>query len=143
MEKKNNSGILSMIGILVLIIILYNSMFSGRARMDKNLQDLSNTKKFLSTEVDKEVLDYLYEQKGYTMMKKSEAKEYKKLGNVRMIGKNDNTINTFDVYVKGEDEYAINMRGIYIVQFAGTNLFKHIADVKTVWNKNSFFALSN
>lgn len=114
MEKKNSSGILSMIGILVLIIILYNSMFSGRARMDKNLQDLSNTKEFLSTEVDKEVLDYLYKQKGYSMMKKRDAKEYKKLGNVRMIGKNDNTINTFDVYVKGEDEYAINMRGIYM-----------------------------
>lgn len=114
MEKKNNSGILSMIGILVLIIILYNSMFSSRARMDKNLQDLSNTKEFLSTEVDKDVLDYLYKQKGYTMMKKKDSKEYKKLGNVRMIGKNDNTINTFDVYVKGEDEYAINMRGIYM-----------------------------
>lgn len=114
MDKKDNSGILGMIGILVLIIILYNSMFSSRARMDKNLKDLADSKEFVSTEVDKEVLDYVYKQNGYTMMKKSETKEYKKLGNVRMIGKNDNTINTFDVYVKGEDDYAINMRGIYM-----------------------------
>lgn len=114
MDKKDNSGILGMIGILVLIILLYNSMFSSRARMDKNLKDLADSKEFVSTEVDKEVLDYVYKQNGYTMMKKSEAKEYKKLGNVRMIGKNDNTINTFDVYVKNENDYAINMRGIYM-----------------------------
>lgn len=114
MEKKNNSGILSMIGILVLIIILYNSMFSSRARMDKNLQDLSNTKEFLSTEVDKDLLDYLYANNGYSMMKKRDAKDYQKLGTVRMIGKNDNTINTFDVYVRDGHDYAINMRGVFM-----------------------------
>lgn len=114
MEKKNNSGIIGMIGVLVLIIILYNSMFSGRAKMDKNLKDLADTKEFVSTEVDKEVLDYVYEQKGYAMMKKSDAKDYQKLGTVRMVGKNDNTINTFDVYVRDGHDYAINMRGIYM-----------------------------
>ncbi|WP_294795371.1 hypothetical protein [uncultured Fenollaria sp.] len=114
MEKKNSSSIIGMIGVLILIIILYNSMFSSRAKMDKNLKDLADTKEFLSTEVDKEVLDYIYEQKGYAMMKKSEAKDYQKLGTVRMVGKNNNTINTFDVYVNGEIDYAINMRGIYM-----------------------------
>lgn len=114
MEKKNNSSIIGMIGVLVLIIILYNSMFSSRAKMDKNLKDLADSKEFVSTEVDKEVLDYIYEQKGYAMMKKSDAKDYQKLGTVRMVGKNDNTINTFDVYVNGENDYAINMRGIYM-----------------------------
>lgn len=114
MEKKDNAGILGMIGVLVLIIILYNSMFSSRARMDKNLKDLADTKTFVSTEVDKDVLDYVYEQKGYSMMKKSEAKDYKKLGTVRMVGKNDNTINTFDVYVKDGTDYALCMRGVYM-----------------------------
>ncbi len=56
MEKKNSSGIIGMIGVLILIIILYNSMFSSRAKMDKNLKDLADTKEFLSTEVDKDVL---------------------------------------------------------------------------------------
>ena len=114
MDKKDNTGIIGMIGVLVLIIILYNSMFSGRAKMDKNLKDLADSKEFVSTEVDKEVLDYVYKQKGYAMMKKSEAKDYKKLGTVRMVGKNDNTINTFDVYVRDGHDYAINMRGIYM-----------------------------
>lgn len=114
MEKKDNTGIIGMIGVLVLIIILYNSMFSGRAKMDKNLKDLADTKEFVSTEVDKDVLDYVYEQKGYAMMKKSDVKDYQKLGTVRMVGKNDNTINTFDVYVRDEHDYAINMRGIYM-----------------------------
>ena len=114
MEKKNNSSIIGMIGVLILIIILYNSMFSGRARMDKNLKDLADTKEFLSTEVDKDVLDYVFEQKGYAMMKKRDAKDYQKLGTVRMIGKNDNTINTFDVYVRDGHDYAICMRGIYM-----------------------------
>lgn len=114
MEKKNSSSIIGMIGVLVLIIILYNSMFSSRAKMDKNLKDLADTKEFVSTEVDKDVIDYIYEQKGYAMMKKSDAKDYQKLGTVRMVGKNDNTINTFDVYVNGENDYAINMRGIYM-----------------------------
>ncbi len=31
-----------------------------------------------------------------------------------MVGKNDNTINTFDVYVRDGHDYAINMRGIYM-----------------------------
>lgn len=114
MDKKDNSGIIGMIGVVILIIILYNSMFSGRARMDKNLKDLADTKEFLSTEVDKDVLDYVFEQKGYAMMKKRDAKDYQKLGTVRMIGKNDNTINTFDVYVRDGHDYAINMRGIYM-----------------------------
>ena len=114
MEKKNNSSIIGMIGVLVLIIILYNSIFSGRAKMDKNLKDLADTKEFVSTEVDKDVIDYIYEQKGYSMMKKSDAKDYEKLGTVRMVGKNDNTINTFDVYVRDGHDYAINMRGIYM-----------------------------
>lgn len=114
MEKKNSSGIIGIIGVVILIIILYNSMFSGRARMDKNLKDLADTKEFLSTEVDKDVLDYVFEQKGYAMMKKRDAKDYQKLGTVRMIGKNDNTINTFDVYVRDGHDYAINMRGIYM-----------------------------
>ena len=114
MEKKNSSSIIGMIGVLILIIILYNSMFSSRAKMDKNLKDLADTKEFLSTEVDKDVLDYVFEQKGYAMMKKRDAKDYQKLGTVRMIGKNDNTINTFDVYVRDGHDYAINMRGIYM-----------------------------
>lgn len=114
MDKKDNTGIIGMIGLLVLIIILYNSMFSGRAKMDKNLKDLADTKEFVSTEVDKDVIDYVYEQKGYSMMKKSDAKDYQKLGTVRMVGKNDNTINTFDVYVRDGHDYAINMRGIYM-----------------------------
>lgn len=114
MEKKNNSSIIGMIGVLILIIILYNSMFSGRARMNKNLKDLADTKEFLSTEVDKDVLDYVFEQKGYAMMKKRDAKDYQKLGTVRMIGKNDNTINTFDVYVRDGHDYAISMRDIYM-----------------------------
>ncbi len=114
MDKKDNSGIIGVIGVVILIIILYNSMFSGRARMDKNLKDLADTKEFLSTEVDKDVLDYVFEQKGYAMMKKRDAKDYQKLGTVRMIGKNDNTINTFDVYVRDGHDYAINMRGIYM-----------------------------
>ena len=114
MEKKNGSGIIGMIGVLILIIILYNSMFSSRAKMDKNLKDLADTKEFLSTDVDKDVLDYVCEQKGYAMMKKSDAKDYQKLGTVRMVGKNDNTINTFDVYVRDGHDYAINMRGIYM-----------------------------
>ena len=114
MDKKDNSGIIGVIGVVILIIILYNSMFSGRARMDKNLKDLADTKEFLSTEVDKDVLDYVFEQKVYTMMKKRDAKDYQKLGTVRMIGKNDNTINTFDVYVRDGHDYAINMRGIYM-----------------------------
>ena len=114
MEKKNNSSIIGMIGVLVLILILYNSIFSGRAKMDKNLKDLADTKEFVSTEVDKDVIDYIYEQKGYSMMKKSDAKDYEKLGTVRMVGKNDNTINTFDVYVRDGHDYAINMRGIYM-----------------------------
>lgn len=114
MEKKNSSSIIGMIGVLILIIILYNSMFSSRAKMDKNLKDLADTKEFLSTEVDKDVLDYVCEQKGYAMMKKSDTKDYQRLGTVRMVGKNNNTINTFDVYLKGEDDYAINMRGIYM-----------------------------
>ena len=114
MDKKDNSGIIGVIGVVILIIILYNSMFSGRARMDKNLKDLADTKEFLSTEVDKDVLDYVFEQKVYAMMKKRDAKDYQKLGTVRMIGKNDNTINTFDVYVRDGHDYAINMRGIYM-----------------------------
>lgn len=114
MDKKDNSGIIGVIGVVILIIILYNSMFSGRARMDKNLKDLADTKEFLSTEVDKDVLDYVFEQKGYAMMEKRYAKDYQKLGTVRMIGKNDNTINTFDVYVRDGHDYAINMRGIYM-----------------------------
>lgn len=114
MDKKDNSGIIGIIGVVILIIILYNSMFSGRARMDKNLKDLADTKEFLSTEVDKDVLDYVFEQKGYAMMKKRDAKDYQKLGTVRMIGKNDNTINTFDVYVRDGHDYAICMRGIYM-----------------------------
>ena len=114
MEKKNSSSIIGMIGVLILIIILYNSMFSSRAKMDKNLKDLADTKEFLSTDVDNEVLDYIYEQKGYAMMKKSDAKDYQKLGTVRMVGKNNNTINTFDVYVRDGHDYAINMRGIYM-----------------------------
>lgn len=114
MDKKDNSGIIGVIGVVILIIILYNSMFSGRARMDKNLKDLADTKEFLSTEVDKDVLDYVFEQKVYAMMKKKDAKDYQKLGTVRMIGKNDNTINTFDVYVRDGHDYAINMRGIYM-----------------------------
>lgn len=114
MDKKDNSGIIGVIGVLILIIILYNSMFSGRARMNKNLKELADTKEFLSTEVDKDVLDYVFEQKGYAMMKKRDAKDYQKLGTVRMIGKNDNTINTFDVYVRDGHDYAINMRGIYM-----------------------------
>ena len=114
MEKKNSSGIIGIIGVVILIIILYNSMFSSRAKMDKNLKDLTDTKEFLSTEVDKEVLDYVYEQKGYAMMKKSDAKDYQKLGTVRMVGKNNNTINTFDVYVRNGNDYAINMRGIFM-----------------------------
>ena len=114
MDKKDNSGIIGVIGVVILIIILYNSMFSGRARMDKNLKDLADTKEFLSTEVDKDVLDYVFEQKVYAMMKKRDAKDYQKLGTVRMIGKNDNTINTFDVYVRDVHDYAINMRGIYM-----------------------------
>ena len=114
MEKKNSSSIIGMIGVLILIIILYNSMFSSRAKMDKNLKDLADTKEFLSTEVDKDVLDYVCEQKGYAMMKKSDAKDYQKLGTVRMVGKNNNTINTFDVYVNGENDYALLMRGIYM-----------------------------
>lgn len=113
MEKKNSSSIIGMIGVLILIIILYNSMFSSRAKMDKNLKDLADTKEFLSTEVDKDLLDYLYANNGYAMMEKRYTKDYQKLGTVRMIGKNDNTINTFDVYVNGDD-YAINMRGIYM-----------------------------
>ena len=48
MEKKNSSSIIGMIGVLILIIILYNSMFSSRAKMDKNLKDLSDTKEFLA-----------------------------------------------------------------------------------------------
>lgn len=114
MDKKDNSGIIGIIGVLILIIILYNSMFSSRARMDKNLKDLADTKEFLSTDVDKNLLDHLYENKGYSMMKKSDAKDYQKLGTVRMVGKNDNTINTFDVYVRDGHDYAINMRGIYM-----------------------------
>ena len=114
MEKKNSSSIIGMIGVLILIIILYNSMFSSRAKMDKNLKDLADTKEFLSTEIDKDLLDHLYENKGYSMMKKSDAKDYEKLGTVRMVGKNDNTINTFDVYVRDGHDYAINMRGIYM-----------------------------
>lgn len=114
MEKKNSSSIIGMIGVLILIIILYNSMFSSRAKMDKNLKDLADTKEFLSTDVDKEVLDYIYEQKGYAMMKKNDAKDYQKLGTVRMVGKNNNTINTFDLYVNGENDYALLMRGIYM-----------------------------
>ena len=114
MDKKDNSGIIGVICVVILIIILYNSMFSGRARMDKNLKDLADTKEFLSTEVDKDVLDYVFEQKVYAMMKKKDAKDYQKLGTVRMIGKNDNTINTFDVYVRDGHDYAINMRGIYM-----------------------------
>lgn len=114
MEKKNSSSIIGMIGVLILIIILYNSMFSGRARMDKNIKDLANTKTFVSNELDKDLLDHLYENKGYSMMKKSDAKDYQKLGSVRMIGKNDNTINTFDVYVRDGHDYAICMRGIYM-----------------------------
>lgn len=114
MDKKDNSGIIGMIGVLILIIILYNSMFSGRARMNKNLKELADTKEFLSTEVDKDVLDYVFEQKGYAMMEKRYAKDYQKLGTVKMIGKNDNTINTFDVYVRDGHDYAINMRGIYM-----------------------------
>lgn len=114
MDKKDNSSIIGVIGVVILIIILYNSMFSGRARMDKNLKDLADTKEFLSTEVDKDVLDYVFEQKVYAMMKKKDAKDYQKLGTVRMIGKNDNTINTFDVYVRDGHDYAINMRGIYM-----------------------------
>lgn len=114
MEKKNSSSIIGMIGVLILIIILYNSMFSSRAKMDKNLKDLADTKTFVSNELDKNLLDHLYENKGYSMMKKSDAKDYEKLGTVRMVGKNDNTINTFDVYLNGEDDYAINMRGIYM-----------------------------
>ena len=113
MDKKDNSGIIGMIGVLILIIILYNSMFSSRAKMDKNLKDLADTKEFLSTDVDKDLLDYLYENKGYSMMKKRDAKDYEKLGTVRMVGKNDNTINTFDVYVNGDD-YALLMRGVYM-----------------------------
>lgn len=113
MDKKDNSGIIGMIGVLILIIILYNSMFSSRAKMDKNLEDLADTKEFLSTDVDKDLLDYLYENKGYSMMKKRDAKDYEKLGTVRMVGKNDNTINTFDVYVNGDD-YALLMRGVYM-----------------------------
>lgn len=114
MEKKNNSSIIGVIGVVILIIILYNSMFSGRARMNKNLKELADTKEFLSTEVDKDVLDYVFEQKGYAMMEKRYAKDYQKLGTVKMIGKNDNTINTFDVYVRDGHDYAINMRGIYM-----------------------------
>lgn len=114
MDKKDNSGIIGMIGVLILIIILYNSMFSGRARMDKNIKDLANTKTFVSNELDKDLLDHLYENKGYSMMKKSDAKDYQKLGTVRMVGKNDNTINTFDVYVRDGNDYAICMRGIYM-----------------------------
>lgn len=114
MEKKNSSSIIGMIGVLILIIILYNSMFSSRAKMDKNLKDLADTKEFLSTEIDKDLLNHLYEKKGYSMMKKSDAKDYQKLGTVRMVGKNDNTINTFDVYVRDGHDYAINMRGIFM-----------------------------
>ena len=114
MDKKDNSGIIGVIGVVILIIILYNSMFSGRARMNKNLKELANTKEFLSTEVDKDVLDYVFEQKGYAMMEKRYAKDYQKLGTVKMIGKNDNTINTFDVYVRDGHDYAICMRGIYM-----------------------------
>lgn len=114
MEKKNSSSIIGMIGVLILIIILYNSMFSSRAKMDKNLKDLADTKEFVSTDVDKDVLDYVCEQKGYAMMKKSDVKDYQKLGTVRMVGKNNNTINTFDVYVNGENDYALLMRGIYM-----------------------------
>ena len=114
MDKKDNSGIIGVIGVVILIIILYNSMFSGRARMNKNLKELADTKEFLSTEVDKDVLDYVFEQKGYAMMEKRYAKDYQKLGTVKMIGKNDNTINTFDVYVRDGHDYAICMRGIYM-----------------------------
>lgn len=114
MEKKDASSFIGIIGVLLVIIILYNSMFSSKAKMTKNLKDLADAKTFVSTEVDKEVLDYIYEQKGYKMMKKSEAKEYTKLGNVQVMGKNKNTINTFDLYLKGEDDYALLMRGVFM-----------------------------
>lgn len=103
-------------GLLSILLIFYQLQFSESARIQKNLSDFGKTKSLYSSEVDPSDLNNIERsESGYqfTVLKKNEVQDPKKLGIVEMKDNEDASINTFTLFKK-EDSYVVYMRGIYM-----------------------------
>ncbi|MDO4793850.1 MAG: hypothetical protein Q3993_06670 [Filifactor alocis] len=112
--RKKTSAIFPVL--LCFLLIFYQLQFSESARIQKNLSDFGKTKSLYSSEVEPSDLKNIERSEGgypFTVLKKNEVQDPKKLGIVEMKGKEESLINTFTLF-KSEDGYVVYMRGIYM-----------------------------
>lgn len=100
-----------------LAIFIYQFKYSESTKISENLKDFSKMESFLSSEVGEIDLNKIGRKENdysFTIVNKEEVHNFKKLGNVSMVDKNSDLINSFILF-KDNEKYLVYMRKIYMI----------------------------
>lgn len=100
-----------------LAIFIYQFKYSKSTKISENLKDFSKMESFLSSEVDEKDLNKIGRKENdysFTVVNKEDVHNFQKLGNVSMVDKNSDLINSFILF-KDNEKYLVYMRKIYMI----------------------------